>query len=122
MIFAEERDVKMASDQNSCSNGGRPARRTTDGRTDGHDRAKSDQERTRARENENGGGGGEADENRIIRAFIWTCLFFCLLRSTLHYLTHLLHSLLVTTTIITAVTTTITTHKWGATLLHSAHF
>lgn len=28
-----QRDVQMASDQESCSNGGRPARRTTDGRT-----------------------------------------------------------------------------------------
>jgi hypothetical protein len=46
-----QRDVQMASDQKSCSNGGRPARRTMDGRTDTTEQSliKKEQERERTR-------------------------------------------------------------------------
>lgn len=77
MISAKEmrcRDgIRKAAPKVDDQHGGR--------RTDGYDRAKSDQEeepewkRTRENKNKNKN-GGEADENRIIRAFIWTLLFF----------------------------------------------
>lgn len=96
--------------------------RRTDGRTDGYDRAQSDQEQERERERTRKSAAAAKQTKIASSGRLSGLVYFLLglLRSTLHYLTHLLHSLLATTTIITAVTTTYYCHpQMGGYIRHT---